>query len=154
MSILETPKNGVNVTMSICLWLLVTGQSQLQPQQLRIFVEAHFLQSKFRAIEEARIPGNDVVRKSSLVSWKMPKNHEVKNKELDTKTCLPITKSKVSLPTPLPNTLQSGLSDVPGWTEQLSAFRNFVSWNLPALRLCSFSKDRSTCSGRTRHPKS
>lgn len=47
--------------MSICLRLLVTGQSQLQPQQLRIFVEAHFLQSKFRAIEEARIPGNEEI---------------------------------------------------------------------------------------------
>lgn len=77
-----------------CLWLLVTGQSQLQPQQLRIFVEAHFLQSKFRAIEEARIPGNDAVRKSfqclssfigfvTFIWWKMPKSHEGKNKELD-----------------------------------------------------------------------
>lgn len=96
MSILET---------QICLWLLVTGQSQLQPQQLRIFVEAQILQSKFWAIEEARIPGNDAVRKSfqclssfigfvTFTWWKMPKSHEVKNRELD--TCCKKTQKHVS----------------------------------------------------------
>ena len=166
MSILET---------QICLWLLVTGQSQLQPQQLRIFVEAHFLQSKFRAIEEARIPGNDAVRKSfqclssfigfvTFTWWTMPKSPWGQKQRTwhllqeNPKTCLPIITSKVSLPTPLPNTLQSGLSDVPERTaEQLNSYQlsGFMkSSNLLALRLCSFSKDKSTCSGRTRPPKS
>lgn len=51
-----------------------------------------------------------------------------------------------------------GCSWTNSWTaQQLNSYQpsGFMkSSNLLALRLCSFSKDKSTCSGRTRPPKS